>query len=326
MTTTTATTEKLITALEERGFKRWTKGDKDRMYIDAEKLGLKVQKYGSGAVKRAEWDGEKISNHEGTAMLHAKTYLDLTNMSVHSDDSDLLAAAEAIIEEIRASLEEEEKKEEKEAAMSTTAAATAMQELYQGISYDARMDYCTKEMAQSICRHTLAKEAERRCITDPSMMNPATGSVDKLSGWICDYMELTPEEWGGITSQTPGLSKSAGPRTAVGKKLTASTGKAPLRGPRTKRRKTVIYINNTTPGEYITADYLRSLPREEREAYHVASAQELSALIDSAETWDAVDPDAYRHLAYLLDLDTSTYEDCEAFMAAVKKVMEAPHA
>ena len=202
--TTTATTEKLITALEEKGFKRWTKGDKDRMYVDAEKLGLKVQKYGSGAVKRAEWDGEKISNCEGAAMLHAKTYLDLKDMSVHSDDSDLFAAAEAIIEEIRASIEEE-KKEEKEAAMSTTTAITAMQELYQGISYDARMDYCTKEMAQSICRHTLAKEAERRGIADPSMMNPATGSVDKLSGWMCDYMELTPEEGGGHYFSDAGL-------------------------------------------------------------------------------------------------------------------------
>ena len=198
-------TEKLITALEERGFKRWTKGDKDRMYIDAEKLGLKVQKYGSGAVKHAEWDGEKISNREGAAMLHAKTYLDLTDMSVHSDDSDLLAAAKAIIEEIRASLEEEEKKEEKEAAMSTTTAITAMQELYQGIDYDSRMDYCTKEMAQRICRSMLAKEAERRGIADPMMMNPATGSVSPLSDWVCDYMELTPEEWGGHYFSDAGL-------------------------------------------------------------------------------------------------------------------------
>ena len=197
----TTTTEKLITALEEKGFKRWTKGDKDRMYIDAEKLGLKVQKYGSGAVKHAEWLGEKISNREGASMLHAKTYLDLTDMSVHSDDSDLLAAAEAIIEEIRASLEEEEK----EAAMSTTTAVTAMQELYQGISYDARMDYCTKEMAQRICRNTLEKEAERRGIADPMMMNPATGSVSPLSEWICDYMELTPEEWGGHYFSDAGL-------------------------------------------------------------------------------------------------------------------------
>lgn len=208
MTTTAATTtEKLITALEEKGFKRWTKGDKDRMYIDAEKLGLKVQKYGSGAVKHAEWLGEKISNREGASMLHAKTYLDLTDMSVHSDDSDLLAAAEAIIEETRSSLEEEEeeKKEEKEAAMSITTAITAMQELCQGIDYDARMDYCTKEMAQRICRHTLAKEAERRGIADPMMMNPATGSVSPLSDWVCDYMELTPEEWGGHYFSDAGL-------------------------------------------------------------------------------------------------------------------------
>lgn len=89
----------------------------------------------------------------------------------------------------------------------------------------------------------------------------------------------------------------------------------------------MIYINSTNPGEYITADYLRSLPHEERESYHVASAQELYALIDSAETWDAVDPDAYRHLAYLLGMDMSDYEDCDMlFMNAVKKVMEAPHA
>lgn len=204
-TTTTAATETLITALEERGFKRWTKGDKDRMYIDAEKLGLKVQKYGSGAVKHAEWLEEKISNRAGASMLHAKTFLDLTDMSVHSDDSDLLAAAEAIIEEIRASLEEEEKKEEKEAAMSTTTAITAMQELYQGISYDARMDYCTKETTQRICRNVLAKEAERRGIADPMMMNPATGSVSPLSDWVCDYMELTPEEWGGHYFSDAGL-------------------------------------------------------------------------------------------------------------------------
>lgn len=205
-TATTATaTEKLITALEEKGFKRWTKGDKDRMYIDADKLGLKVQKYGSGAVKHAEWDGEKISNREGTAMLHAKTYLDLQTMQVESEKWALKDAAEAVIEEVRSNLEEEEKKEEKEAAMSTTTAITAMQELYQDISYDARMDYCTKEMAQRICRHTLAKEAERRGIADPMMMNPATGSVSPLSDWVCDYMELTPEEWGGHYFSDAGL-------------------------------------------------------------------------------------------------------------------------
>ena len=89
--------------------------------------------------------------------------------------------------------------------MTTTATVTATQELYQGIDYDARMDYCTKEMAQRICRHTLAKEAEKRGIADPMMMNPATGSVDKLSDWICDYMELTPEEWGGHYFTDAGL-------------------------------------------------------------------------------------------------------------------------
>ena len=98
--------------------------------------------------------------------------------------------------------------------MTTTTAATAMQELYQGISYDARMDYCTKEMAQRICRNTLAKEAERRGIADPMMMNPATGSVSPLSDWVCDYMELTPEEWGGHYFSDAGLAEVR--RTADG--------------------------------------------------------------------------------------------------------------
>ena len=208
---TTTATEKFIAALEERGFKHWTKGGKDRMYIDAEKLGLKVQKYGSGAVKHAEWDGEKISNREGDALLHAKTYLDLQTMKVESEKWALKDAAEAVIEEVRSRLEEEEKKEDDALSASTISmedladAITAMQELYQGISYDARMDYCTKEMAQRICRHTLAKEAERRGIADPDMMNPATGSVSPLSDWVCDYMELTPEEWGGHYFSDAGL-------------------------------------------------------------------------------------------------------------------------
>ena len=89
--------------------------------------------------------------------------------------------------------------------MTTTATITAMQELYQGIDYDARMEYYTKETAQRICRNTLAKEAEKRGIADPMMMNPATGSVSPRSDWICDYMELTPEEWGGYYFSDAGL-------------------------------------------------------------------------------------------------------------------------
>lgn len=37
------------------------------------------------------------------------------------------------------------------------------------------------------------------------MMNPATGSVSPLSDWVCDYMELTPEEWGGHYFSDAGL-------------------------------------------------------------------------------------------------------------------------
>ena len=97
-------TEKLAAMLEAKGWKRWTKDGKDRLYADAVQLGLKVQKYKSGAVKHAEWDGEKISNRAAEKMLHARTYLDLSDMSVHSDDSDLEYAASQIVDQLRNSV------------------------------------------------------------------------------------------------------------------------------------------------------------------------------------------------------------------------------
>lgn len=93
-------TEKLAAMLEAKGWKRWTKDGKDRLYVDAVQLGLKVQKYGSGAVKHAEWDGEKISNRAAEQMLHARTYIDLSDLSVHSDNSDLKYAASQAVDQL----------------------------------------------------------------------------------------------------------------------------------------------------------------------------------------------------------------------------------
>lgn len=87
----------------------------------------------------------------------------------------------------------------------------------------------------------------------------------------------------------------------------------------------MIYISDIDPRHYITGSTLLSLPREERDSYHTPDAKELYALIDSAETWDSVSPEAYEALAYLLDLDIDDYEDGEAFMQAAAKAIEAPH-
>lgn len=58
-------TEKIIAALEAKGFRRWTKGDYDRLYINVEDLGVLHCTYSkSGWETACYFDGEKISNSE----------------------------------------------------------------------------------------------------------------------------------------------------------------------------------------------------------------------------------------------------------------------
>ena len=78
-------TKKTIEELEELGFKRWTKGNMDRMYIDARNLGLEVDYYKTGNVCAATFDGYRISNCEARRLLAAKTYIDLKTGKVHSN-------------------------------------------------------------------------------------------------------------------------------------------------------------------------------------------------------------------------------------------------
>lgn len=82
-------TEQKIRELSEK-YSRWTKegwnGKKyDRIYFNAEDLGLKVRKYGTGNVAEAYVDGEKISNCEARRILNAKAYYDLTEDTLHMD-------------------------------------------------------------------------------------------------------------------------------------------------------------------------------------------------------------------------------------------------
>lgn len=78
---------KTVEELEDLGFKRWTKGTMDRMYIDAKNLGLEVGYYNTGNVRWAEFEGSSISNAEARRLLGAKTYIDLKTNKVHSTHS-----------------------------------------------------------------------------------------------------------------------------------------------------------------------------------------------------------------------------------------------
>ena len=66
-----------IEELEKRGFNRWTKGDKDRLYFDVKKSYLDVDYYKSGNVSSAYLEGERISNAEAYRLMSVKCFIDL---------------------------------------------------------------------------------------------------------------------------------------------------------------------------------------------------------------------------------------------------------
>ena len=82
-----------IEELESLGFKRWQKGTFDRLYINADVLGLVCEYYKSGSIHAAYFKGERISNSEGYRMKSAKTFIDVKTGMLYSDNATLKAAA-----------------------------------------------------------------------------------------------------------------------------------------------------------------------------------------------------------------------------------------
>lgn len=124
--------DKMIAKLESKGFNRWTKGNMDRLYINAQTMGLTVRYHKTGTVAEAYWNGERISNGEARRMMSAKTYIDLKDGSLHSDNywcDTLKDAAQALIDEVTAEIVAEEKAEsEKVQAVEETEAEEAREE------------------------------------------------------------------------------------------------------------------------------------------------------------------------------------------------------
>lgn len=105
-------TEKMIKALESKGFHRWTKGDYDRLYANAEDFGLYTESYNSGNIRYAELNGVKISNAAAGRILSAKIYIDiktdkLITSRITADADEIVEAVKAAIAEAKAEIEEE---------------------------------------------------------------------------------------------------------------------------------------------------------------------------------------------------------------------------
>lgn len=90
-------TSEMIEKLEKAGFKRWTKGDKDRLYVNAKELGLELSYYKTGNVSDAKFCGDSISNSEGRRLHAAKTYIDLTSDTIISDEARLAQKVAEIV-------------------------------------------------------------------------------------------------------------------------------------------------------------------------------------------------------------------------------------
>lgn len=86
-----------IAELEKMGFKRWTKGNMDRLYASAAVLGLSCEYYTSGNVKRAALGDVSVSNCEARHMKASKTYIDINTGAVVSDNKMLEEAAAALL-------------------------------------------------------------------------------------------------------------------------------------------------------------------------------------------------------------------------------------
>lgn len=91
-------TEERIAELTKHGFRRWTKGNIDRLYINAAQLGLVCTYYNTGNISNAVFNGDQISNSQARRMKAAKTFVDVKTGTVYSDDTTLKSAAEKLME------------------------------------------------------------------------------------------------------------------------------------------------------------------------------------------------------------------------------------
>lgn len=84
--------------------------------------------------------------------------------------------------------------------------AKPMCDLYLSLIRDACKKCPTKKLAMlRVSKDAIAKKVQELGIPNPELKRFSTGEVALLSDWICDYIELPPEEWGGDYFADAGL-------------------------------------------------------------------------------------------------------------------------
>lgn len=98
-------TETMIKKLEAKGFKRWTKGEHDRLYANVENFGLELHHYNSGNISGATLNGEKISNSYGAEIKrNTSIYLNVNDGKLYLTDK----ANDEIVANVKAAIAEAE--------------------------------------------------------------------------------------------------------------------------------------------------------------------------------------------------------------------------
>jgi len=105
------TRDEIAEALEQVGGRRWTKGDRDRVYFNnlAARVGLDVGLYKSGNIAAATLNDERISNRRAYDILGAlhniRVWYDLdTGKLMSQGDKDAEGFAQRAIDSIRSDI------------------------------------------------------------------------------------------------------------------------------------------------------------------------------------------------------------------------------
>lgn len=112
-------TEKQIAKLESKGFKRWTKGDYDRLYINAYNIHGIDTKWEKNGKKTLSINGEELTYTKSAKLSYAKIYIDVKTGEVVTDWDNVKALVEAELDEV---IEETTETVKKPATVDVTAA------------------------------------------------------------------------------------------------------------------------------------------------------------------------------------------------------------
>lgn len=193
-------TEKMIAKLESKGFKRWTKGTADRLYVDCYALGLEDGRW-------ATMGGYDLSHADTRRVKAAKTYIDVQTGELVSDEWHCEEAARAIYDAVIAECEaeaEQETEEEEDETMTTYSVYTELDL------------YCTKGIGDLDEAREIAERYAREG-HEVEIRDDETGdTVELLNAWDDDkepmeYYDMEsfgadcPANWEEIASFLNGL-------------------------------------------------------------------------------------------------------------------------